>query len=428
MRPLQETRDITVEIRSGCVGDIDRCQRTTEITRSYERAVFAHYQLHYESNYLPEEALNGPDGIADPADCRTSTPADTSLCDRPNHELDGPDGLEDPADCLTPTPADASRCDGPRIVVFANGDTFNGPVRYNGPGTVQYCRATTTEHIRFRRLETRDAGQPENLCSALPAMTPEWCTDNTCTISGPWNDPVHTTRLEDGKGDDLKFPDWQPADVPTPDATCPVIDTTILSGGCGQGIDDGYLISNTGDIEITNLRLLDKSISVFASGGNIRVTADTISTDGSHAAGGPHVIALIADGDIILDPSSGHAPITFMNVAILAPRGGCLRSRLAPAMHRHLPSLHSGRLGRSQTSWTLWNSKPVKRESTQRMVQEFRVPARLLACPTTLVARLHRQRMGTCIGEARGRKAPKDARPSSRLLAQLRRFPRRTEK
>lgn len=316
----QDTRDITIAVNSGCVSDIARCQRTSEITRTYERAVFAHYQLHYHSHDVPPGAIEdaeteltnavvaaNPSLTADQVDARvndlTADPPVVVSTDATVNDWVSLIDLLETSD---------------QEVVFANGDTFNGPVRYSGPGTIRYC-STSPGAVQFRRLEIRDPGDPSNLCPDQDAHNYQWCPDDDCTASDPWNLPAHADKLEDDKGDDLKFPEWQPSDEPTPDATCSIIDTTQL-GDCGQGIDDGDVIGNMGDITVNNLRLDNKSISVLASG-DIIVTAAAISTSGPNSVGGPHLMALIAGGNIILDPSLGLTDITFTNVAILARDG-----------------------------------------------------------------------------------------------------------
>ena len=318
----QDTRDITVEIRSGCVGGggIDRCQRTSEIIRTYERAVFAQYQLHYHSHDVPPGAIEDTEMELTNA----VAAANPSLTE---------DQVDARVNDLTADPPVAVSTDATvknwlnlidlletsdQEVVFADGDTFNGPVRYSGPGTVRYC-SESPGAVQFRRLEAKDPGDPSNVCSDQDAHNYQWCTDDDCTTSDPWNLPAHADKLEDDKGDDLKFPAWQPSDEPNPDAICSIIDTTQL-GDCGQDIDDGDVISDTGDITVRNLRLDNKSVTVL-SGGDIIVTTDTISTTGPNSVGGPHVIALIAGGNVILDPSLGLTDITFTNVAILARDG-----------------------------------------------------------------------------------------------------------
>ncbi len=339
---LQETRDITVEIRSGCVGDIERCQRTTEATRTYERAVFAQYQLHYESNYLPEEALNGPDGIADPADCRTSTPADPSLCDRPNQALDGPDGLEDPADCLTATPADASLCDGPRIIVFTSADTLNGPLRYSGNDKVLYCGSPT-----FKLIESKSSSRPTRAAVGCPSQ-PSWMLDDGTTRQWPLSDtdPLDADRFV-VQGDELALP---VISAPTGCALSTVnydhnIDLTAKNlrqsnpgtcpGAPGQPdhaiLDGDIIVGDTtvsnGDVTIERL-CMDGSATIYSER-DIIVRGD-IKASGPNDADGPNVVALIAERNVILDPSSGTPPecsgppdtnLTLTNVAILAPNG-----------------------------------------------------------------------------------------------------------
>ena len=334
----QQLQSISIDVRSGCHrGTVERCLRSSTRQRTYERAVFSQYQLHYNSHEPPADARL-PDG--------SDLDSDPDLL---------PVGLK---------------------VVFADGDIFNGPVRYSGAGTVQYCLENASDSIRFERLEVKEAQQPENLCP--PSLSPQWCTDDACNSFAAWDDPAHAARLEVGKGDDLEFPQWRASEEPAVFSSCDVIDTALLLGVCGQGIADGDIISYSGDITINNLALTDKSITVFTDG-DIIVTGDIeTNPNETNAAGGPHVIALIGQ-NIILEPST-HTGVTFTNVALLA-RDGAVFARL---WHQPCPALGGcptftlegsaamkhlglyGQIGPPQTGWIknftyptdFWQARP----------------------------------------------------------------------
>lgn len=389
---ILDTRVITVEIGSDCFGaTLDQCRRTTPITRTYERAVFSQYQLHYHSHDVPPGAIGDAERELTNAVAAANPSLTASQVDARVDELtaDPPVVFSGDTDVIYWVDLISLLGTPDLEVVFADGDTFNGPVRYSGSGTIQYCSKSPGD-VQFRRLEIKDAGPPANLCSDQDAYNYQWCTDNTCNIPAAWNDPTHADRLEDGKGDKLEFLPWSLDDEPTPDMTCAEIDTIGLTDGCGSGIADGYVIrdpsdpsnrcdlsSNPCNITITNLRLTNKSISVFARG-DIIVTADTISTTGSNPAGGAHAIALIAGGNIILDPSLGLIGVTFRNVAILARDGAvfardwhqecvgsCPTFTLEGSAAMHHLGLY-GRVGPPQTGWEkdftyppdFWRARP----------------------------------------------------------------------
>ena len=301
--------DVTFEVAAGCYTDAhEDCQRTTSTTRRYERAVLFQYQLHYDTNLLPEEALEGPDGAVDPADCLTPTPADPALCDRPHLVLDGPDGVRDPADCLTPTPTNLALCDGPRIIVFARGDTLTGPVRTTLT-KVLYCNDPT-----FSRVEV-SGSLPD------PPINPLVPADPNCPANPMWQGITTppTPSLQDLL-DSERIVFGGDLDLPALDASgysatlrCDVVDFDtydVIAADCFAPGDPVNPVAITGnstispspgsDITIHEL-VLNGSATVYAEG-DIIICGD-IEARGTNPAGGPNVIALVTKGDVILDPS-----------------------------------------------------------------------------------------------------------------------------
>ncbi len=317
----QDITDITTEIRSGCVGDIDRCQRTTEITRSYERAVFAHYQLHYENDTAPDTAFNGP-------------------------TFNRPDGIRDPAACETPPVPAGTVCDDPPEaqlrglrVVFTSADKLNGPLRYSGDDGVLYCGSP-----QFKRIETKgNLPRPANDATCL--LKPRW-------LSAPAQWPTTNAELRadqrfEEKDDDLELPDLSLLTPPT-GTTLSSVNYDFHYPGTGDAINDGDIIISAGSATIERL-VVEGSVTVYAEG-DIIICGDIEASD-TNPAGGPNVIALITQGDVILNPSGSTPPkcaddtlaelnashsLTLTNVAILAPEGAVYARRW------HLPHAASG--------------------------------------------------------------------------------------
>ena len=301
---VQELRDITIEVKSGCYAGIDRCQRTNTITRTYERNVFSQYQLHYESHLIVPAAANGLDGREDPSGCFASPP---------------PESPPDPALCdgLDPT----------SLVVFADGDVFNGPVRYSGSGPIQYC--LTAGSLEFKRVETKDEvpepPPPHTDPQCNPTLLPSWCTNNDCSKPDPWNQG-RSTRLEDGKGDILELPKWG-GDSPPAATVVSCSDSNLRCTKTDFDYPDKDVFYSTDDIYLSDIVFGSsvtpedgKSISIV-SRGSIYINGD-IETYGTNKAGGPNVVALIAKNDIVLDHAHTNGLVQFKNVAVLALEGG----------------------------------------------------------------------------------------------------------
>ena len=179
----QDIRDIIIEIRSGCFNRIEHCQRTSETTRTYERAVFAHYQLHYENDTAPDAAFNDP-------------------------MFTGPDGIPDDTACETPPIPPGTVCDDPPEtqlrglrVVFTSADTLNGPLRYSGGGEVRYCGTPT-----FKLIESMSSRRPSRAAPDCPSR-PSWLMDDGTTQWWPISDadPLDETRFV-VQGDELTLP------------------------------------------------------------------------------------------------------------------------------------------------------------------------------------------------------------------------------
>ena len=124
------------------------CQQFKTLNRRFERSVLFQYQLHYDTNEVPPEALNGPDGLADDPGCQT-----------------------DP-----PTPPVGAVCDGldpSTIIVFTSEDTLNGPVRTTLP-RVSYCGSPI-----FHRVEVSGTASDPPIDPMVPAGP-------TCPSSPSW--------------------------------------------------------------------------------------------------------------------------------------------------------------------------------------------------------------------------------------------------
>ena len=322
----QDIRDITVEIKSGCFLDIDRCQRIAKTDRIYERAVTIQYQLHYENHNAPDAAFNGPDGVANPTECETEPVPEDTVCDDPRPDL---------------------RADLPLPVVFTSEDTLNGPLRYSGDGAVQFCGSAT-----FKLIESRTDNLPSRAgddCLLLPS----WLDDGT---PQPW--PTSYTTADDlgdrfvVKGDELALPT-----ISTPQGCAlstvnyhhiyddiakslrgtnlndddPTNDCPGNPSDPDHAILDGDIITSTGSVTIERL-VVEGSVTVYAEG-DIIVCGD-IEASGTNPAGGPNAVALITEAAVILDPSGSTPPscnngtlteltpaqnLTLTNVAVLAP-------------------------------------------------------------------------------------------------------------
>ena len=309
---------MTATVVVGCYGSTeDACQRTHSFTRNYERAVFSQYQLHYDTNAIPPEALNGPDGQPnDPAVCNDlNTPSDPILCD----DLD---------------PA--------TVIVFTSDDNLNGPLRTTLT-QVLHCGNPT-----FSRIEV--SGNNPDPDDALVDVDCGYPTTASSIVSGG----------------DLELPPLEGFSLPS-NGVCaldsidyahlfaPVTAAGLRGDNCPGGpgdpthaVIDGDIISAGGDITIEHLTL-NGSVTIHAEG-DIIICGD-IEASGTNPAGGPNVIALITEGNVVLDPSGSIPPecaddtlaelntshnLTLTNIAILAPNGAVYARRW------HLPHAPTG--------------------------------------------------------------------------------------
>lgn len=373
----QQLRAITFTVGSGCFDDLSRCQRTSSITRTYERAVFSQYQLHYDTNQVPLPAIYGPDEVPDDPRCVTDKDTYTGTCDDPPVTYGG-DGEPDDPRCVTDPTYTETTCDGynsATVIVFSGEDTLRGPVRTTLK-EVLYCGDPD-----FYRVEV--SGEvPSPPTSPLVVVSP-----TTCPTVGPqWIDkdgnsiiphPQLPDLLSSGAlvyGGDLSLP---PIESPlTEKGACRLSqvdydadhDTTATSLRLTRSTDadenndcpgepgstdphailDGDLIVSSSSITIKEL-VMAGSATIYAKD-DILICGD-ITTKGHNPAGGLNVIALITEGDVILDPSGltppacGDDTITELstlhslglrNIAVLAPYGAIYARRW------HLPHAPTG--------------------------------------------------------------------------------------
>ena len=334
----RHAQDVTATVAVGCWGSTpEQCQRTRTFTRRYERAVFSQYQLHYDTNAVPSTALDGPNGLPD----------DLAACDDPN---------------IPPDPVLCDDLDPATVIVFTGDDTLNGPLRTTLT-EVLHCGSPT-----FNRVEV-GGNAPSPPTSPL--------IDVGCSRSPQWNPAVTLPNIEtlisEGRvvyGGDLDLPPLAAFSLPsdevcaldrihythhrgTSDPTAVGLRAGNCPGEAGQAthavIDGDIIQAQTNDIIIIEHLILEGSVTIYAEG-DIIVCGD-IETRGTNPAGGPNVIALITEGDVILDPNGLTPPacgddtllelhtshnLTLTNVAVLAPDGAVYARRW------HLPHASTG--------------------------------------------------------------------------------------
>ena len=310
-------KDVTIEIAAGCYTDNPAdCQQISTITRRYEQAVTFQYQLHYDTNAVPPAALYGPDGV----------PNDPTVCNvNPN----------DPAcDDLDPT----------TVIVFTSEDTLNGPLRYSGDGPVLYCGSPT-----FRRIEAKNDTPPEAVAGCNSGTTPDW--EALGTVSAPtWSSGLDDVDRFTHEGE-LELPPLPPLSS-TRACTLTRVNYHVnhekagaqlqreANGDCPpepvppmhQAIRDGDLITSDSTLTIDRL-VLNGSVTIYAKD-DIIICGNVEAKDSP--SGGTNVIALITEGDVVLDPRGPdtHAcssvipsaldvshDLSLINVAVLAPKG-----------------------------------------------------------------------------------------------------------
>ncbi len=304
----REVTEIAATVVSGCNADgAAGCLRTGGFARRYERAIFAYYQLHYDSNDIPPAAAYGPDGMPDPQDCSTATPLNPALCDG------------------------VSILPGTKVV-FGTGDTLTGPLR-TGLDKVLYCGEPTFDLVEVGVDQPMPLRSPiENVGAGLCQGEPSWAGRSLGLPPPDTQDLLDEGRVVFG-GDLSRV---LPAAPPRWDHECATVDF----GGAAvnllcQNIGDGDVIvppAGVDDIVIDELRLdgvrpasVTGSVTVYAPG-NITIRGD-VTAGGANPAGGPNVVALIAGGDIRIAPSSADGAaclnatihgVSLTNVAILA--------------------------------------------------------------------------------------------------------------
>ena len=244
---------------------------------------------------------------------------------------------DDPAACNSPPVPEGVECDDPpsdALVVFADGDIFNGPVR-TGLDHVLVCGSPTFHKPVELSLpvgsDTTNEGDPDTndglVRSAAPecANNPNWRTQakgdrivagGTLRIPGVKTDGNFDATLDTAKVDTL------PCCTFGPDPVAP----GIYYNNDPEGVILNEFTVNTG------------SITVYAKG-DITVRGD-ITVSGNNPAKGPNIVALISEtGNILLDPgnASNSNPaclgiahsLTLNSVALLTPQGDVF----APGWH-----------------------------------------------------------------------------------------------
>ena len=339
----RHAQDVTATVAVGCWGSTpDQCQRTRTFTRRYERAVFAQYQLHYDTNAVPSTALDGPNGLPD----------DSAVCNDPN---------------IAPDPLQCDDLDPATVIVFTAADTLNGPLRYSGNGPVLYCGDPT-----FKRIEANTDTPPESVPGCPSVPTPRW--EPVAGVAPAWTVGLSDPERFTFRGD-LSLPSLADPPQEGDERVCPLErvnhhkshnttagnlrdnnmndgnDTNDCPGEPGSpdhAILPGDIIFSDDELTIDQL-VVEGSVTVYSEG-DIIVCGD-IEATGTNPAGGPNVIALITAGDVILDPSGLTPPacaddtllelntshnLTLTNVAVLAPDGAVYARRW------HLPHAATG--------------------------------------------------------------------------------------
>ena len=339
----RQAQDVTATVVVGCWGSTpDQCQRTRTFTRRYERAVFAQYQLHYDTNAVPSTALDGPNGLPD----------DSAVCNDPN---------------IAPDPLQCDDLDPATVIVFTAADTLNGPLRYSGNGPVLYCGDPT-----FKRIEANTDTPPESVPGCPSVPTPRW--EPVAGVAPAWTVGLSDPERFTFRGD-LSLPSLADPPQEGDERVCTLErvnhhkshnttagnlrdnnmndgnDTNDCPGEPGSpdhAILPGDIIFSDDELTIDQL-VVEGSVTVYSEG-DIIVCGD-IEATGTNPAGGPNVIALITAGDVIVDPSGLTPPacaddtllelntshnLTLTNVAVLAPVGAVYARRW------HLPHASAG--------------------------------------------------------------------------------------
>ena len=191
--------------------------------------------------------------------------------------------------------------------MFTSEDSLSGPVRTT-LAKVLYCGSPT-----FYKVEVSGT-------ASTPPIDPLSPADLTCPTSPSWQSMSSTSTLQDLidndriiYGGDLDLPELNASNY-SATLLCDVVDSSAVTPDCFApdelvnpvAINDMDTISprTVSDITIHEL-VLNGSATVYASG-DIIICGD-IEARGTNPAGGPNVIALVTEGDVILDPN-GQTP------------------------------------------------------------------------------------------------------------------------
>ena len=328
-------RVVALEVVTGCYNNIDNCQRSHTTTREYEQAVFAQYQLHFASHQVPPgavEAARRSLTTAEVAARQAAESANPSLTiDEVNAEVAADPAVIEWAELI------ALLQDPGAEIVFADGDTFNGPVR------------TSLTHVLFCGSPTFK--KPVEV--SLPKAT------DTSNENDPDGDPTTDDSLIRSATlcASRSFPNWW-TQVPGERIVAGGTDSLLISGVNSDGTFNGLNVNSTNNQPCCPSRAAQPG--VYAATGNVILDAFTVSTGsvtvyatgditirgnveaiGVNSAGGPNVVALISEtGDIIIDPNDASTTalcltgnshsLNLTNVAVLAPNGALF----APAWHK----------------------------------------------------------------------------------------------
>ena len=329
----RQARDITIEVAVGCyTNDPEDCQQITTTTRHYERAVLFQYQLHYDTNEVPEGAK------------KEANDALTAVRQQLINDGVALDGIDAELLRLHPRPVERNDLltNSLTEIVFTGEDDFNGPVRTSLDHVVICGDPDFHKHIELGLPVGTDTTNEEDPDSD-PATNDGLIrppTGSGCTNSPKWHGQPTGQRVEAGGA--LKLPPITP-EGRDPTLECDEVNYSYVSGVVGGSCktpsralrNDDVIVPDSGS-NITIKELVVKgSVTVFAEG-DITVCGD-IQADTPPDAISPSVIALIANGNIVLDrgdPALGcggdtltgplsdpQHNLNLINVAVLAPKG-----------------------------------------------------------------------------------------------------------
>ena len=315
--------DVAATVVTGCDGPaVDDCRREGQFARRYERTVFSQYQLHYSTHDFPAapEALAGPDGVVGTIDDLTIAAG--------------------------------------AVIVFTSADALSGPVRTE-LSAVLHCGSPTFDRVEVAATTPDPPVMPFTLpvgCAGIPLWDPAHPTPGDASAL------IADERIVYAGSGGLRLPgtDSSRTLAATPAAAqvtqqCTAIDshptlppTVVGPGVCNTIVDGDVVAPPAGIADLTVHRLeiagtaavpgsaaVRGSVTVYAPG-DIVVAGDIAATG---PPGGPHVVALIAGGDIRIEPDSATGAtcldpshsITMNRVAVLAPTGAVFAPRWSAA-------------------------------------------------------------------------------------------------